>query len=244
MLPDEPVFAQVGLASAVPQTLYTLALDAPLPPLEISEIVAANATGLTNEHGLVTDWFEIRNCSTNPVPLDGVSLAPLFFETSQRYAFPDGSVLQPGEHRVIFSDNLPTLGAAHAPFGLSRTGDQLTLTGTTPHGARTLIDSVAFGPQNTNAAFARIGCGGPWRTQAPTPRGQNVPGNWLGFVSTKPGRFTLAFPTERDKSYLVEYTDSLFPPQWTALPPVPGDGIEKTITQLIKKQRYYRVSSE
>src|SRR5207237_9895613 len=55
-----------------PPKVYTLAFGVPKPPLEISEIVPYNAGGLTDERGSSPDWVEIRNFSTNSVPLAGI----------------------------------------------------------------------------------------------------------------------------------------------------------------------------
>jgi len=61
-------------------------------------------------------------------------------------------------------------------------------------------------------------------------------------VYTK-GVFYLSVPTEKGRSYILEFTDSLAPAKWTALPAVVGDG---TVTVLVdpaatNQHRYYRV---
>jgi hypothetical protein len=235
--PDEAIFARRGQRV----TLYSLAIDPPRPPLEISEVVADNTNGLRDELSGTPDWVEVRNCSTNTVPLRGVTLAQRFFGNSGRYTFGDGDALQPGEHRVIYCDNLPARGSLHAPFALNREGDYVVLTGAADAGARALIDSVEFGVQAPDAAWARLGCGGAWRSTTPTPRAGNVPGAWLGFVSDDGLGFTFAFPTTTNRSYVVERTDSLTPPSWTAMPPIRGDGIEKVLTQPLAPRKFYRV---
>ena len=57
------------------------------------------------------------------------------------------------------------------------------------------------------------------------------------------GVFRLSVPTEQGRSYTLEFTDSLAPANWTALPAVAGDG---TVTVLVdpaatNQQRFYRV---
>ena len=57
------------------------------------------------------------------------------------------------------------------------------------------------------------------------------------------GVFRLSVPTEQGRSYILEFTDSLAPANWTALPAVAGDG---TVTVLVdpaatNQQRFYRV---
>ncbi len=236
--PNDTVFAAPGQAVS----LYSLAVGGLVPsPLEISEFVAANTNGLRDEFGLTPDWVEIRNTSTSPVSLRGVSLARQFFGNGTRYAFAAGDTLNPGEHRVIYCDGTPTNGPLHAPFSLSRDGDLLMLTGPSTSGARALLDSVSFGPQQTDVALARLGHGGAWRSTAPTPRAPNIPGPWLGLVSSNRTSFTFAFPTTTNATYVVEHASSLDAPGWTPLPPVHGDGLEQTVTQPLAQSHFYRV---
>ncbi len=237
ILPDEPVFAQRGQTV----TLYSLAVGAPPPALEISELVADNVTGLRDETNAVPDWVEIRNRSGSSIPLRGVTLARDFFGSGSRYAFGEADLLLPGEHRALYCDGRTSPGSAHAPFTLNRGGDQLRLTGVAENGARLLIDTVAFGPQGPDASWARLGGGGSWRTAVPTPRAANVPGEWLAMASTNGTDFILAFPTTTNGSYTLQYKDSISAPVWSPLPPVAGDGIEKVIVQPMTGQRFFRM---
>jgi hypothetical protein len=64
--------------------------------------------------------------------------------------------------------------------------------------------------------------------------------NKAGYVN---GAFRLSVPTEKGRSYTLEFTESLTPAKWTALPAVAGDG---TVTVLVdpattNQQRFYRV---
>jgi alpha-tubulin suppressor-like RCC1 family protein len=61
--------------------------------------------------------------------------------------------------------------------------------------------------------------------------------------SFKDGRFTLAQPTVRGRSYRLEHTAVLAGSDWQLLPPVPGDGTVRTLTdpQASAPQRFYRV---
>ncbi len=235
-LPGDAAFARPG----EPISIYSLVVGGSRPPVEISELVANNRTGLHDEFNGTPPWVEIRNCSTNPLALGRISLAHKYFETGSRLDFTNGQVLAPGEHLVFYCDNNPSQGLLHAPFSLNRAGDQLALTSLTTNGARALIDSIVFGPQSNDVAYARLGCGGPWINNTPTPRAENVPGAWMGLVQTN-GTFTFAFRTTLGKTYVVEQADSVNAPSWTALAPIPGDGIEKTLTQPLGRQRFYRV---
>ena len=112
------------------------------------------------------------------------------------------------------------------------------------NGARLVVDSINFGSQDYDTALARIGAGGAWRTQLPTPRAPNVPGTWLGLVSANVTEFTLVFPTTTNATYVVEHAGSLNAPAWTPLPPIPGDGLERRVTQPVSQERFYRVRRE
>jgi hypothetical protein len=234
-VPSDAAFAAPG----DPISVYSMVVGGWHPPLEISEVVAGNKTGLHDELGGTPPWVEIRNCANYPVPLSNFSLAHKYFETGSRLSFTNGQVLAPGEHMVIYCDGKPSQGLSHAPFSLNRGGDELALTSLTTNGASALVDSVAFGPQANDVAYARLGCAGPWIKNIPTPRRENIPGVWMGLVTN--GVFTFAFPTATNQTYVVEYANSVRAPTWTALPPIPGDGIEKTVLQPLGAQRFYRV---
>ncbi|HEY2953525.1 MAG TPA: FG-GAP-like repeat-containing protein, partial [Verrucomicrobiae bacterium] len=235
--PGNPVFAAAGQ----PVTGYSLAIGAPRPPLEISEVLGDNRGGLHDEGNGTPDWIEIRNCSTNPVSLAGVSLGQKFFGTDGRMSFTN-TTLAPGEHFVIYADDAAAQGPLHAPFKLNKDGDQLVLTGLAPDGSRMLIDSVSFGPQTANVSWSRLGCGGPWRTSLPTPRAGNLSSSWASLVRSN--TFLFAYPTTNGFKYTVEFTDDVAARAWSALPAVNGNGLEQTITQPLEPRRFFRVKRE
>jgi hypothetical protein len=64
------------------------------------------------------------------------------------------------------------------------------------------------------------------------------------FAPTKVGNnFTLSFQSDLGKTYLVQYTDTIAPPNWQNLPTVPGNGAVQTVTNSAPDiaQRYYRL---
>ncbi|MDB6030356.1 MAG: hypothetical protein JWM16_694 [Verrucomicrobiales bacterium] len=237
-VPEDAAFALPG----EPIRVFSMVVGGTHPAIEISEVVAGNKTGLHDEVNGTPPWLEIRNCSPNPVPLQNVSLASKYFDTGPRLDFTNGQVLLPGEHMVIFCDDKPAQGANHAPFNLSKNGDHAVLTSFSTNGARVLVDALSFGAQSNDVAYSRLDCGGPWVKNTPTPFAQNIAGTWLGVANTN-GTFTFAFPTVKGKSYLVEYATSLESSLWTGLPPIVGDGIEKSVTQPTGTRRFYRVST-
>jgi hypothetical protein len=232
--PGNTTFAQPGQ----PVTLYSFAVGAPAPALEISEILADNKGGLQDEGNGTPDWIEIRNISTNAILLTGVSLGQKFFGTGGRLNFTNVT-LAPGQHYVLFADDNPGQGPLHTPFKMNRDGDQLVLTGTTGNGTRLLIDSVSFGPQKANVAWARLGPGGLWRKTAPTPYAGNVSRGWDFYA--EPSMIVFGFATTNGFHYEVEHSDDSAATNWTALPAVRGDGLERTVTQPSTARRFFRV---
>jgi hypothetical protein len=236
--PGNPRFVSAGSRA---QT-HALAVGVPRPPLEISEIVANNVTGLADEQGGRADWVEIRNCSSNAVALDNVALSPKFFGDSSRMTFTNRNSILPGEHLVIYADNQPTQGQLHAPFKLDRLGEKLFLTGSTPRGARYYIDALVYGPQGPDTAMARLGCGGPWVPGVPTPRAGNVASPWRAIVDN--GQFLLAYPTRAGLTYTVEWKNNITASGWSAAPAVRSVGLEQTISQPLNETRFFRVREE
>jgi hypothetical protein len=57
------------------------------------------------------------------------------------------------------------------------------------------------------------------------------------------GAFRLSVPTEQGRSYILEFTDTLAPANWTALPAVVGDGTVNILVDpaATNHQRFYRV---
>ena len=228
-------------ASGVSANVYTFAIGVTPPALEISEIVADNSGGVRDESGGSPSWVEIRNTSGVAVPMAGVGLSPKFFGDSERMVITNVSSLAPGQHLIIYCDGKPSQGPLHAPFKLNGPGGQIFLTGTTAAGARYLIDQLAYGPQTRNTALARLGRGGPWSANAPTPAAGNISGLYKSLVLSNV--FTLAFPTRNDRSYVIQYTDNLGT-NWVSLPPVPGLGVEQAVTQPLVPHRFFRVREQ
>lgn len=159
--------------------LYSLAVGLQLPLIELSELVASNQEGLRDEAGRTEDWAEVRNCGGAPLSLDGLFLGEHFPATEDWFVFPAGLTLGAGEAVVIFCDGDPGDGPLHAPFKLDAAGGRLVLAGSGPNGTHALIDSVDYGPQKTDRALARSGCGGEWREAPPTPGQRTLPGGMV-----------------------------------------------------------------
>jgi hypothetical protein len=234
--PGEPVFVAPGQ----PATLSTLAIGGSRVALEISEVVADNRGGYRDEGGGTPDWIEVRNTSTGTVSLAGVQLGLKFFGNGSRYVFPTNRSLVPGEHLVLFADSKTNQGPLHVPFNLNSDGDEIWLTGAAGTGARSLIDTVKFGAQGRDKAWARLGVSGPWRSAEPTPALPNLVNTWAGLPQPD-GTFTFGYSTQPGFRFTVEFADAIDSSTWVALPSVVGTGAEQSVTQPMNAKRFYRV---
>ena len=95
--------------------------------LVISEIMAANASAVTDENGNYPDWIEIWNSTDREMHLEGLGLSDR--SDSIRFLFPD-VILAPGGRTVVFCDNTnQSLEGKnfHAKFKLSSVGETVYL---------------------------------------------------------------------------------------------------------------------
>jgi hypothetical protein len=82
-------------------------------------------------------------------------------------------VLGPGEHLLLWADEDEGQGPTHVGFKLSKSGETIALYAAD---GMTLIDSVSFGPQQTDVSYGRVVDGGDtWQfLAAPTPGRPNA----------------------------------------------------------------------
>ena len=95
----------------------------------ITEFVASNGDSLLDGNGESSDWIEVLNAGDEPVDLHGFHLSddP---DNLSRWAFPENTVLQPGEYLVVFASGAgvpDTKGGLHTNFRLSASGEYLGL---------------------------------------------------------------------------------------------------------------------
>ena len=68
----------------------------------LTEFLAKNQAGLTDEDGQAADWIEIHNPHTVPLDLGGYHLTDSK-ANPKRWTFPDGTQLAPGAYMVVFA---------------------------------------------------------------------------------------------------------------------------------------------
>lgn len=139
--------------------------------LVISEVLAINtSTGGVNHEGTFPDYIELYNAGAAPINLGGLSLSDEG-DTPDKFVFPNGLMLNPGQYLVVWADSSTTTSGLHAGFALDGNGETVRLYDSLANG-QTLLDSIKFGIQLPNYSVGRISSG--WQLNTPTPGAANV----------------------------------------------------------------------
>jgi hypothetical protein len=168
--------ATPGLANSVSADLSEF------PTLRINEVLARNATGITDQSGAREPWIELVNTGARAVALDGLFLSNDDANPT-RWAFPAGAAIPAGAFLTIFADGEPaqsTSSELHAGFRLASTaGSPLRLTlSRVENGSTQAIDHLrASVPAAPDVASGRLPDGSvPVIVDvSPTPGGPNTP---------------------------------------------------------------------
>lgn len=124
----------------------------------LNELLPAPAAG-------EEEAIELLHPGDTPIDLRGWFLSDSA-DDFRRFRFPDGWILQPGDHAVLRESqyNPPQDPPGTTGFGLSSAGDELYLVEATPAGdLLRFVDHVEFGPLPRGVALGRFPNGtGPW----------------------------------------------------------------------------------
>ncbi|MBI2947420.1 MAG: lamin tail domain-containing protein [Verrucomicrobia bacterium] len=128
----------------------------PAPSVVISEIMAENQTGITDEEKDPEDWIELHNRGSQPVNLGGWSLS-VDREEAGQWVFPP-TTIPAGGYLVIWASGKdrrePAAGQRfHTNFKLNPNGDTLQLFG--PELPRAVVDELTYPEQSPNHSYAR-----------------------------------------------------------------------------------------
>lgn len=151
---------------------YTVTLaSATNSPVILNEFVADNKTGITNQLGEHADWIELRNLTDSAVDLGGWYLSD-DSTAPTKWQFPSNTHIAANGYLLVWADDNTSLTTAtnlHAGFKLSKSGEQIVLTG--PASANyPLYDTITFGSQTTDKSFGRSPANDDaWIIQSPTP---------------------------------------------------------------------------
>ncbi|MDI6447962.1 lamin tail domain-containing protein [Anaerobaca lacustris] len=215
-------FACTILLAASPYS--SLAADT---SLFINEVMASNATTVTDLRGNYSDWIEIYNAGRTPVDVGGMYLTddP---EDATQWRFPDNepakTVIASRGYLLVWADGGSGTTWLHADFKLDSAGEHVLLFAAD---GQTLLDSLVFGPQSPDVSFGRHPDAGETLRffGEPTPGAPNNEG-YLGEVAPlrvshergfydSPFLLTITCPTEGAE--IIYTTDGA----------VPDDGVDR-----------------
>ena len=137
---------------AKPNKLLSASIRNITSGIVINEFMASNKNTIADETGAFVDYIEIFN-NGSTLSLDGYYLTDNF-QKPDKWAFPD-TVLGSGQHILIWADSDTTKGSNHASFGLSKAGEEIAIFRKNQN-EFVLIDSVSFGPQESDEATGRL----------------------------------------------------------------------------------------
>ncbi len=133
---------------------YTLDTNAPPAQVVLSEFLADNRTGLRDEDGARSDWIELRNLGTDPVPLAGWFLTDNPTNPTQ-WRFPDVTLPARGYLLIWASgkDRAVPGRELHTNFRLSSEGEYLALLDAQTN----MVDAFApaYPPQQPDVSYGR-----------------------------------------------------------------------------------------
>jgi hypothetical protein len=166
---------QIGAINIFTLTINPIS-SGPIPVLFINELMAQNSMTIADENGEFDDWIEIYNPNNEEVDLAGLYITDNL-SIFPKYQFPFGSELTKipaNGFRLVWADNQDSQGPLHTNFGLSVNGEAVGLYAAD---GVTVIDTITFGPQQTDISFGRQQDGQiPWVSFSnPTPGASNNP---------------------------------------------------------------------
>ena len=116
----------------------------------INEVCPKNTTKPASD-GNFYDWVELYNSSSAPVDISGYGLTDK--ETKPfRFTFPSGTVIPAKGSFVLYCDSDAALNnSAIAPFGMSASGETLTLSDASGN----VVDTITFGALASDTSYGR-----------------------------------------------------------------------------------------
>ena len=170
----------------------------------ISEVMASNNSITTYPKADNTDWVELYNAGNETVDISDWGLSDKL-DRGRRWQFPRGTVIAPGEYKVIMCDRLTSKNMPsepHASFKIGKLKKEI-ITLTDPTGR--VMDKMILPEMRTDVSYGRtLGIAGLFYYDTPTPFQQNKDG-FTGYAE-KP-----AFSTEPGLYYATTYVEISIP---------------------------------
>lgn len=147
--------------------------------ITINELMASNATTVTDETGEYPDWIEFYNSGNTDVDLAGLYITDNSKNKAKHqipYGYPELTTVPAKGFLVFWADNDTYKGANHLGFKLSSDGDTIILSQKSASGSFTTIDQIIYGTQNTDISFGRYNDGSSNLIifNVPTPGASNI----------------------------------------------------------------------
>ncbi len=119
----------------------------------INEIVASNdsTSMIADAAGEYDDWIELYNNTDEAIDLSGAYMSDESDDLT-KWEFPSGTAIPANGYLIVWADDDGNQAGLHTNFKLSKGGETLYLADVDA----SVIDSVEFGEQETNIAYARI----------------------------------------------------------------------------------------
>ena len=148
----------------------------------ITEVMASNDSVETTSGADFVDWVELYNSSTETVDLSGYGLSDNIGR-ARKWQFPEGTVIAPGEYRIIWCDGdmaANTAAAPHTSYKLAKSGSEILVLAD-PTGR--ILDKVVLPAIPTNVSYGRAtGREGFFYYDVATPGAQNGLTGFLGYA--------------------------------------------------------------
>ncbi len=141
----------------------------------INELMADNDTTIADPQGDYDDWLELYNLTDSPVMLTGMYLSDKE-DNLTKWEFPENTEIPANGYLVVWldEDGEDAPDGLHANFKLSKGGEIVMLVDTDANGNQ-VLDSIAFGEQDTDVAFGRLPDGtGEFQVVQATPGAANM----------------------------------------------------------------------
>lgn len=165
-LKDKKIFFQQQLNFTGLTCDVDSSISIPFQSVVINELVASNnsQSGIADSEGEADDWIELYNNTS-----DTIWLEDYYFTNNKsypkRWQFPSQTKILPNDFLILWADKDINQDGIHLPFKLPAIGTSLFLL----HKNGAIIDSISYGQQFPNIAFARVPNGtGDFKNQSTT----------------------------------------------------------------------------